>query len=228
MSPKGSGQITPSTLVAYPGDDVTFQCTADGGPNDVYMWLFDAIGNFCVACSDPQPNNITSTLIMDNFAMPLCVSTGYIADVLSSTMTISVVGMDPLLEIVSVNASNGGSYHCIIFNDAGFETVDTNLSVAPLFIVQPQSINREVNEYTNFTCETVSFPNPYYQWQRYVDGQFESIPDTNTPTLTFRVASDSYGLYRCVASIPGAKVNSSEALLTGKNYVYVCELLCMF
>ena len=136
-------------------------------------------------------------------------------------MTVTVVGTEPLLEIMSVDASYGGSYQCVIFNDAGFETVNTNLSVAPLFIVQPQSINREVDDYANFTCEAVSFPDPYYQWQRYIDGQFEDIPDANTSMLMFEVAFDSYGLYRCVASIPGADVYSDEALLTGNNNVCV-------
>ena len=130
-------------------------------------------------------------------------------------MTVTVVGTEPLLEIMSVNASYGGSYQCVVFNDAGFEIVDTNLSVAPLFIVQPQSINREVDEYTNFTCEAVSFPDPYYQWQRYMDGQFEDIPDANTSMLIFLVDFDSYGMYRCVASIPGAVEYSDAALLTG-------------
>ena len=135
-------------------------------------------------------------------------------------MTVTVVGTKPFLEIMSVNASHGGSYQCVVFNNAGFETVDTNLSVAPLFIVQPQSIDRKVNEYTNLTCEAVSFPNPYYQWQRYIDGQFENISDANTSMLMLQVASDSYGLYRCVASIPGAEEYSNEALVTGNNIGY--------
>ena len=139
-------------------------------------------------------------------------------------MTVTVVETEPLLQIISVNASHGGYYQCIVvFNDTRFETVDTNLSVAPLFIVQPQSINREVDEYTNFTCEAVSFPDPYYQWQRYVDGQFVDIPYANTSMLIFQVDFDSYGRYRCVASIPGANESSDPALLTGNNNV--CLLL---
>ena len=42
-------------------------------------------------------------------------------------MTVTVVGTEPLLEIMSVNASHGGSYQCVVFNNAGFEIVDTNL-----------------------------------------------------------------------------------------------------
>ena len=139
----------------------------------------------------------------------------------------AVVGMEPSLKIISVNASHGGSYYCNISNDAGYEIVDTSLSVAPLIIVQPQSINREVNECTNFTCEAVSFPDPYYQWQRCIDGQFENIPGANRSMLTFKVNFDSFGQYRCVASIPGAEAYSSEALLAGTNIMYNIYNTCM-
>ena len=162
---------------------------------------------------------------MDSFVLTAYIiyCTGYIADVLRSNVTI--VGMESMLEITSVNASHGGMYQCVVINNAGFEIVDTNQSVAPLFIVQPQSISREVDEDANFTCEAVSFPNPHYRWQRYVDGQFEDIPDASTSVLTFQVTSSSFRRYRCVASISDADVYSSEALLTGKT-IYMYVLLC--
>lgn len=123
--------------------------------------------------------------------------------------------MEPVLELESVNASDGGSYECVVANNAGFEIVEANLSVAPVFVEQPFDRNGVINEMVEFTCQAVSFPYPYYQWQRYAQGQFEDISGADASVLTFTVASDSFGLYRCMAGIPGAAINSTGALLTG-------------
>ena len=60
VSPEGFVRIEQSTFLAYPGETVTFQCIADAGPNNTFTWLFDAADQFCIACSDPQPDNATS------------------------------------------------------------------------------------------------------------------------------------------------------------------------
>ena len=41
MSPAGSGAIDPpDEVVSSHGDDVMLTCSADGGPDNVYRWLF--------------------------------------------------------------------------------------------------------------------------------------------------------------------------------------------
>ena len=40
VSPRGSVSIMPTAALAVSGDMRTFTCTADGGPNNTFEWLF--------------------------------------------------------------------------------------------------------------------------------------------------------------------------------------------
>ena len=41
VSPSGSVQVNPSSVIAYYGDTVVFSCTSRGGPNNQYTWVRD-------------------------------------------------------------------------------------------------------------------------------------------------------------------------------------------
>ena len=50
MSPAGSGAIDPPDQVASDGDDVMLTCSADGGPDNLYRWLFSGENMLCEEC----------------------------------------------------------------------------------------------------------------------------------------------------------------------------------
>ena len=41
VSPSGSVQVNPPSILAYYGDTVVFNCTSRGGPNNQYTWYID-------------------------------------------------------------------------------------------------------------------------------------------------------------------------------------------
>lgn len=50
MSPAGSGAINLPDQVVSRGDDVNLVCSAGGGPDNVYRWLFTAEDELCEEC----------------------------------------------------------------------------------------------------------------------------------------------------------------------------------
>ena len=41
VTPDGSVQVNPSSVIAYYGDTVVLNCTSRGGPNNQYTWVID-------------------------------------------------------------------------------------------------------------------------------------------------------------------------------------------
>ena len=50
MSPAGSIAIDVPDPIVSRGDNVTFTCSADGGPNNVFVWLFSRENVLCEDC----------------------------------------------------------------------------------------------------------------------------------------------------------------------------------
>ena len=123
----------------------------------------------------------------------------------------------------SVNASHGGKYSCIVFNDAGIELSFAYLYIQPYFITEPQDIEIDFAESFTLECEAESIPDSTIQWQKQLsNGDFYDISNEESSTLVFEKAllSDS-GIYRCVATniINGTEYmsNSTNAVVQGKN-----------
>ena len=127
----------------------------------------------------------------------------------------------------SVNASNGGEYTCIVFNDAGIGFSYSYLYIQPYFTKEPQDIELDFVESFTLECEAESFPYSTIQWQKQSNnGDFYDIRNEESITLVFEKAllSDS-GVYRCVATniINGTEYmsNSANAIVQGK---YMAEV----
>ena len=135
-----------------------------------------------------------------------------------------VVGTEPQLSLTNITAPmNGGTYDCVVINDAGFGYDSVTLYVHPTFVQDPMDTLTEYGQTINLTCLAESFPYPTYQWQKMNrdSGYYENIPGETDTVLTLSpVQFDDYGRYRCVATnvIDGIErtANSSSALVTGK------------
>ena len=141
-----------------------------------------------------------------------------------------VVGTQPELTLTSITAPmHGGTYNCIVVNDAGFDHDSGTLYVLPTIVQDPVDTFTRDGETISLTCLAESFPYPTYQWQMMNrdSGVYEDIPGETEAVLTlFSVQFNDYGRYRCVATniIDGIErtVNSSSALVTGKQTLLAC------
>ena len=148
--------------------------------------------------------------------MPIDIE-GYFTD-----LSESIIVNGSSLTINSINSTlHGGSYTCLVINEAGVGRNDTILYVRPVITVQPMDVNAENGSRVFLFCIAKSFPEPEYQWERLISsGHFEPIYQETETTLVFDLVTFSdVGTYRCVVTTPIIDVTeiSNEALLTSKN-----------
>ena len=117
--------------------------------------------------------------------------------------------------------TDGGTYDCIVLNNAGFGIDFSTLFVVPYFITHPQNVELEQMQTLRLTCEAEAFPSPSIQWEKMnrVTGMFEAIVGESSTVFTINsVTFSDFGMYRCVATnvINGVEynTNSSAALVT--------------
>ena len=130
----------------------------------------------------------------------------------------------PILQLTSVDASDGGEYTCVVSNAAGNDSNFLTLYIQPYIVTHPQQILATVPESVSFTCEALGFPAPSYRWDKIGDPEFQRF----TQNLTFNsVNFGNEGLYQCVASIMVDMINytaeSNQGELICEFYVTVCE-----
>ena len=117
--------------------------------------------------------------------------------------------------------TDGGTYDCVVLNNAGFGVDSSILYVVPYFVVHPQNVELEQMQTLRLTCEAEAFPSPSIQWEKMnrVTGMFEAISGENSTVFIINsVAFNHFGMYRCVATnvIDGIEynTNSSAAVVT--------------
>ena len=199
----GNGSV-PSVTV-NDSESITFNCSADGGPNNMFTWV--RTEDLMSVDTDVQPTDSTTPIDIDG---------------LISQFSDSILINSSSLTIDSVNGTNdGGSYTCLVINEAGVGREDTILYVRPVITEQPMDVNAENGSRVVLTCIANSFPEPEYQWERLnSSGHFEPIYQETEITLVFDpVKFSDVGTYRCVVTTPiiDVTVISNQALLTSKN-----------
>ena len=207
MSANGSVTIDPDFVIVDNGSNITFTCSARGGPNNAYVW---------VRSTDlDQLFQSGSSLLMLLMTSPLSVS-----DVLYELSNITLTTGVSFF-ISSINATqNGGQYSCVVINKAGVDANTTTLYVRPGIIQQPETVFTEANVSVSLTCLADSHPRPQYCWQKLnmTNDQFEFIMNANESTLSFSsVNYEDYGVYRCVGNAEGIVENaiSDNAVING-------------
>ena len=200
-------RASPLNTTADYGVITSFNCSADGGPDNTVVWIKGS--NISTTTSELESgNNFNHTKFLQQL-MPT-VSTTF------------------LLSIFSVNATeDGGSYTCIIVNQAGFDTATVALYVRPLIVEHPKDQMASAGENVTLSCLAESFPYPEYQWQKYntTSVLYNTLSGEKRNTLKFnQVQYSDYGFYRCVATAPviNVTVYSNNTTLTGK-YNYLCK-----
>ena len=113
-----------------------------------------------------------------------------------------IAGIGQELVLENVNASHGGSYDCVVINDAGFEVVSTIVYIRPYFIEENvKNVYTETMVPVTLTCGAESFPDSTFQWEKMnSSGYFQEISGETNSTLVFSsVGYNDFGNYQCVA-----------------------------
>ena len=132
--------------------------------------------------------------------------------------TIDILETGPYYVIENLNATqHGGTYYCVVMNEAGYDISTSVVYVTPAFVVEPEDIKTTNGSTVAFNCEAQSFPFPAYSWEKDSSTELEG---ENEQTLEFDpVTFNDFGNYSCIASINVSGVVSearSVATLFGK------------
>ena len=132
-----------------------------------------------------------------------------------------IISKNQTLVLYNINGSFGGTYDCLIINNAGFGIDSSILFIIPEIVVHPQRKNLERMQTLILNCEVDGFPFPHIQWEKKnrKSGIYEKTPCVDvTVFIISSVNFSDLGMYRCVASnvINGVEYNatSSTALVT--------------
>lgn len=123
----------------------------------------------------------------------------------------------PVLSLPDVQASQGGTYTCIVTNIAGTTSANTLLFIAPNLLNQPASVMVNSGSSATLFCEAEAFPTPTYQWRRVNGLPFRNGIVTDTVMLTINpVLFGDEGSYYCEVTSGDRTLRSQGAAITGK------------
>ena len=132
-----------------------------------------------------------------------------------------IISKNQTLVLYNINGSFGGTYDCLIINNAGFGIDSSILFIIPEFVVHPQDKELKQMQTLRLKCEVEGFPFPYIQWEKKnrETGIYEETPCVDvTEFFISSVAFSDFGMYRCVATnvINGVEYNATSlaALVT--------------
>ena len=210
VSPDGSISVDPLSQTVKNGENASFTCSANGGPNNTFAWIRSNNSNILNDNSfqtemSQQPVNISTAIGM---LSPFIIQSG-------TTLSLS-----------SINATqDGGGYVCVAIDEAGAGSS----SIANLYVsleITTQPINQYVRRGDNvtLTCTADSFPAPTYQWEFFNTTleRFMPIPaevsGTNPVLAIGEVEYQGFGTFRCnvTTEIINETITSNEAVVTSK------------
>ena len=176
----------------------TFNCSAEGGPNNVFVWIrTEDIGSLNLVSQSGFSAENTMTALAD-------VS-------ISNDSVLSVMVNDP--------AQNGGGYTCFVYNEAGIDGSNATLHVHPFITEPPQAQYVTNNATVTLTCVGASFPSPTYQWQRrnVTDNVVTALSETSSTLVLGAVGYDDFAAYQCIVTASETENSNTSmlALITG-------------
>ena len=189
VSPLGSVMIVPEAVTVSFQESHTFTCTAKGGPDNEYQWLFDgSVINF--------PNEITTPF--------------------NSTLTISSVNADNGGRYTCEVENAGGRAfgHADLFVRPYNVIIRTNsFTNQSVPLVETVDGMEEI-----LTCEAQAFPSPTFLWTKLTGPRSPQIVSDNATLSFFPVNFGDEGTYVCNASSNGFSANSVVVTVHGENY----------
>ena len=140
----------------------------------------------------------------------------------------TLVGTGPVLTLSNIDSSAGGTYHCAVINEAGFDIETASLYITPTIVTHPMSVNASSGDSVSLSCMAVSFPDPEYRWERSStnEGPYTEIANSEGSTYNLgNIVHSTNGFYRCIAytNVSGIinETASNPAIVSGKiNYFY--------
>ncbi|XP_019861680.1 PREDICTED: hemicentin-1-like, partial [Amphimedon queenslandica] len=186
VSPDGSVIIEPSFLIAEYGSSPSFTCTTMAGPNNAFYWYYNISGAVCnedCTGTDESFNDFLSNI--------------------NSSINLTLVGTDPVLTLSNIDSSVGGTYHCVVVNEAGFDIETATLYITPTIVTHPMSVNTSTGSSVNMlSCVADSFPDPEYRWERSSTNEGPYTEIANSKGSTYDLGTIVYttnGFFRCIA-----------------------------
>ena len=148
-----------------------------------------------------------------------CISTGGPGNVYQWQANGSdVIGENTtILTLPNVTASTGGTYSCVVSNDAGNQSASTYLFVYPYFLKQPvDSVLTSNGSNFNISCVAAAFPKPEYYWG-HEDGREirTDILINMTMFIISRVQFGDEGNYYCNVTSNSNYIVSRSTLVSG-------------
>ena len=211
VSPNNTVLVDPDRTVDN-GGSIMFTCNASGGPNNMFVWV--------------RTDNITDVdtqLSAENSITPIDVNS------FLGNISNAILVNDSVLSLNNITgAMDGGSYTCLVINEAGVGRQETILYVRPMITQQPMDTIANNGTMVTLTCIADSFTAPEYQWEfmNRTTEQFETIEGETSTELSFSmIAYEEYGMYQCVVfaevvdedgmTMITVNVTSEPALITG-------------
>jgi hemicentin len=111
----------------------------------------------------------------------------------------TVAGNDSKLKLMTIDATYGGEYSCIVSNAAGADSAYTTLYVEPYIItpIEKQILVTVDGSGVNVDCPADGFPTPTVKWVDMLNMEV-----SNRSQLQFNpVSFGDEGLYQCIASV---------------------------
>ena len=120
------------------------------------------------------------------------------------------------------NHSLGGTYTCIVTNEAGSDNASAIVFIRP--VVLPEVVIASNGDLVILICQVQAYPSSIIRWEKENSmGIFEAV-NRSESTLTFRPpAVRDEGVYRCVASVEGQsdKISTTVSRITGNNNEFI-------
>uniref|UniRef100_A0A1X7UG07 serine--tRNA ligase n=1 Tax=Amphimedon queenslandica TaxID=400682 RepID=A0A1X7UG07_AMPQE len=187
--------LSPESVLAESGDNVTLQCKVTGYPIPSIFWIkllvpvnntelidlnetMEGIGNTMIEYYATDYSNTSmltfNSIEYDDFGFYACIAMqsndSLMAEMgifsLSDTSTVTVIETGPSITLTSVNGSDGGRYTCVALNEAGIDSATAELRVWPEILTNPNNIYTQDGEGdVSFECLADSFPSPQYCWE---------------------------------------------------------------
>ena len=178
--------VVPSEQTTDNGSTITINCTAEGGPDNVFQWML--VGEPSMSLSSGED-------------LAISFSDSY------SVMTISNVNATQHGGVYRCVVSNGAG------NDSNNGTLNVRpvITVQPA-----ETLLTNNGSIEQLQCVADAFPAPEYRWVMIEDDiVIETVSNTSGLMLNPVLFGDE-GTYQCVAVSLGVHVNSTLSLVTGE------------